>query len=647
MKSYAVARYGEQVDIRIKKNPEEFMSAVAEKQPDIIGFANYGWNENLTREIGSWTRRLVPNALIVSGGPNIDENSDLQLDYLKRHDYLDCAIVGGGEEPFSELIEWWASGDRNLKLLPPNIIRIQDGKLHATGERELKKVIDNIESPYLNGYLDEFLEAGLFPMFETNRGCPFKCSFCAWGSASKDLVRRLDLDIALAEIDYVSQRSSSNVWIFCDANFGILKRDVEIAKSIRNAKDQKGYPDKVHVWLAKNATERNLEIGEILGDMVVPVMAVQSLDQDVLEKIKRDNISTETYVEYQKKFHDLGHKTYSDLIVPLPGETLESHLEALRSLVSFGVDIITSNNMRLLAGAETNLPEVRSMYGFESRYRLIHGDAGIYRQPDGSEIKVFEYEESLRRTTTMSEEDLFFLRKLHFLIDCAWNVEVYKPILGLGLRYGINPIDVLIRLLRKVEETGDELSPEGVQLFAFFADFEKKSHGEWFDTSNDIEAYFADETNFSRLINQEFEKLNTLYTVILLKDYKSAFDSIMLQLLAEVELVPADLLRSCAEYTFALFPPLDVSQEENVLDIPEELLNIIEKDAVSPEIGELKSVRLIPSPRRSKTREIIISKDKSKTLSKILNTQGIELSDLRFAVDQSYAYDKQFRRSTS
>jgi len=502
------------------------------------------------------------------------------------------------------------------------------------------------ESPYLNGYLDEFLEAGLFPMFETNRGCPFKCSFCAWGSASKDLVRQLDLGTALAEIDYVAQRSRSNVWIFCDANFGMLKRDVEIAKSIRNAKDRKGHPDKVHVWLAKNATERNLEIGEILGDMIVPVMAVQSLDKEVLEKIKRDNISTETYVEYQKKFHDLGHKTYSDLIVPLPGETLESHLEALRSLVSLGVDIISNNNMRMLAGAETNLPEVRSTYGFETRYRLIHGDAGIYRQPDGCEIKVFEYEESLRRTKTMSEEDLFFLRKLHFLIDCAWNVEIYKPLLGLGLRYGINPIDVLISLLRKIEETGEELGPDGMQLCAFFADFEEKSHGEWFDTANDIEAYFVDDPNFSRLINQEFEKLNTLYTVILLQDYKPAFDSIMLQLLADFELVPVELLKSCAEFTFALFPPLDVSQEEKVLDVPEELLNVIEKDAVSPEFGELKSVRLIPSPRRSRTREIIISKDKSKTLSKILNTQGIELSDLRFAVDQSYAYDKQFRRTT-
>ena len=30
--------------------------------------------------------------------------------------------------------------------------------------------------------------------------------FCAWGSASKDLVRRMDLDIALEEIKYVGKK---------------------------------------------------------------------------------------------------------------------------------------------------------------------------------------------------------------------------------------------------------------------------------------------------------------------------------------------------------------------------------------------------------------------------------------------------------
>ena len=104
--------------------------------------------------------------------------------------------------------------------------------------------------PYLAGYLDEFLAAGMVPLFETNRGCPFQCTFCAWGSASKDLVRRIDLDQALAEIAYVGERSDSANWIVCDANFGILPRDIELAKAIRAVRDARGAPKKCQTWLA-------------------------------------------------------------------------------------------------------------------------------------------------------------------------------------------------------------------------------------------------------------------------------------------------------------------------------------------------------------------------------------------------------------
>ena len=350
------------------------------------------------------------------------------MQMFQRHDYVDFVVADGGEEPFSEMIEWRrnASGDRSL--LPQNILWCCGDEIRHTGERTIKKVINNIQSPYLSGFLDEFLAAGMVPMFETNRGCPFKCTFCAWGSASKDLVRRLDFDTVLAEIEYVGCRSQANNWIVCDANFGILKRDVEIAHAIRKVKDRVGKPEKCHIWLAKNVTQRNLEIGEILADMAVPVMAVQSLNPDVLANIKRDNINPDTYVEYQKKFHAAGRLTYSDVIVPLPGETITSHIEALRQLCDYGVDIIQNHNMRLLAGAETNSPDTRQTFGFKTRYRLIHGDAGVYRCPDKTTIRAFEYEESLRETTTLAEKaafssrfclELFFLRKLHFLVDFA------------------------------------------------------------------------------------------------------------------------------------------------------------------------------------------------------------------------------------
>ena len=58
----------------------------------------------------------------------------------------------------------------------------------------------------------------------------------------------------------------------CDANFGILKRDVEIAKAIRSVHDKYNYPKKCSIWLSKNTTNRNLEIAEILKDMIEPVI---------------------------------------------------------------------------------------------------------------------------------------------------------------------------------------------------------------------------------------------------------------------------------------------------------------------------------------------------------------------------------------
>ena len=120
-------------------------------------------------------------------------------------------------------------------------------------------------------------------------------------------------------------------------------------------------------------------------------------------------------MEYQDKFHRMGSRTYSDVIVPLPGETLESHLDALCRLMDFGVDVIQCHNLRLLAGTEINSEATRKAFGFTTGIRLIHCDAGVYRAPERTVIRAFEYEESLRSTSTLREQDMFTLRKLHFL----------------------------------------------------------------------------------------------------------------------------------------------------------------------------------------------------------------------------------------
>lgn len=459
-------------------------------------------------------------------------------------------------------------------------------------------------SPYLSGYLDEFLTRNMIPLFETNRGCPFKCTFCAWGSASKDLVRRIDLDQALAEITYVGQKSKSRSWIFCDANFGILQRDIEIAKAIRSVHESQGFPATCHIWLAKNVTERNLAIADILGDMIEPVMAVQSLDDEVLKNIKRDNISLSTYAEYQQKFNKIGSRTYSDVIVPLPAESVQSHLDGLRMLTNLNVDVIQNHNMRLLAGAEINSDETRRDYKFQTKYRLIHGDAGEYKAPDGHIIRTFEYEESLRSTSTISEAEMFWLRKLHFLINFCWNIETYRPLLKLGHLYGTNPIDVLTELV----------DSEGLK--DFFLKFDSYSRGEWFNTPKDIEDYFSKEANWSKLINLEFDKLNILFGILVFKDYKSVFDQSILQILKNRTKIPCDILNESAKITFSLFPSLNESSLTESLEIASNL-NQLNSASTSKFALSQSSIKIdLEESSKRKLLKLTISESQGLTMSK-------------------------------
>ena len=132
----------------------------------------------------------------------------------------------------------------------------------------------------------------------------------------------------------------------------------------------------------KNATERAYLTQKILAESGLNkgvTLSMQSVYEPALKKIKRDNISLETYEVLQQRFTHDGVTTYSDLILGLPGETYDSFSNGVSSLIANGQhNRIQFNNLSVLPNAEMGNPDYQRKYGMELVESEILNIHGIY-----------------------------------------------------------------------------------------------------------------------------------------------------------------------------------------------------------------------------------------------------------------------------
>ena len=520
--SFLKEKFGSEVNIKLFKYPDVLEKALLENPPDILALSHYSWNERLDFLFLDMVKRLNSKTLTAMGGPNIrTEPADIEK-FLTNHKNLDYCIINEGEETFAKIISEILKGC--VKPHPSGCAVIIDGEFfYAPKPPDQKSMEINQPSPYLTGWLDQFLaDPNMIPLLETNRGCPFRCVYCAWGTMLSK-IRIRPLDQVLKEIEYIAEKSAGQpAWIFCDSNFGILPRDLEIAKKVREVMDKKGYPADVTVWQSKNTVSRNIEISEILGENNKGLIAIQSADPKVLDNIGRGAIKMSGITEQLNYFHKKNLEVRTDILIGLPGESAKSHYNTLASAFDMGFDYISMLNITLLQGTKYESDEYRQQYGVKTKYRPIFGAYGKY-----DNRIVFEIEESVRATKDMSEEELNNFKIHHWLILFNWNMGIFKPVFLLAKKQGINP-EIII----------DELSrTKNSILRNFFDRIKKESMEEWFETKEEMIFFYEQPENFNNLVNT-FIKLNLFYVALAYQDLK-----IIEALQKEIETIATEKLR--------------------------------------------------------------------------------------------------------
>lgn len=347
---------------------------------DVVGFSTYVWNGRISLEIARRLKQRRPDMLIVFGGPQVPDQPE---EFLRAHPFVDVAVHNEGELVFMEILESYPDRGGWVNLSSVSFIDA-NGQFVRNPNGQRIRDLDDVPSPYLVNIFEPLMAANpsenWIALWETNRGCPFRCTFCDWGSATAAKVTKFGEDRLFREVDWFAERQIEFVFC-CDANFGIQKRDLEIARYAAQVKEHKGYPKALSVQNTKNATERAYETQKILSDAGLNkgvALSMQSVDTATLEAVKRDNISLETYMELQRRFQRDGVETYSDLILALPGETYESFIRGVDLLIENGQhNRIQFNNLSILPNAEMGSPSYQKKYGLvtvKSEIINIHGE---------------------------------------------------------------------------------------------------------------------------------------------------------------------------------------------------------------------------------------------------------------------------------
>ena len=491
------------LEIRIFKSPSSLIEALEISEPDILGMSNYGWNTDLNRTILDSFRKRCPQMLTVFGGPSIRTDREGISAWLQNNLAVDVYVMYEGEKSFRDLVDLWFEKGRSFLSSPSSLENcaylIDRGGMHFI-EAKIDHGLEDFPSPYLNGSLDSFLAKGMIPLFETNRGCPFACTFCTWGISALSKIRQLPEERVRDEMNYVAKRFPDlDAWILADANFGILHRDVEIARNIARIREVTPALRRVLIWESKNTSERNFTIAHLLGHADAKngrvLIAIQTFEEDALGATKRGNIKFDDIRENINDFHEMGIEVRTDVIFGLPGETYEGHLDTLRKCFDVGFDHITTVNAILLAGSEMEARETRDKYDLKTRHQIRMGSYGEYRG-----LRTIETEEIVRQTSLFSEEEIESLHGLHWLLWYGWNYGFLKPVLKyLQIEHSANPLDVLLDIHR-VGITEQE------NLVALFSALHAELRASFFISPQEAKAHYFENESWKYLMRGQFIK---------------------------------------------------------------------------------------------------------------------------------------------
>jgi radical SAM superfamily enzyme YgiQ (UPF0313 family) len=354
----------------INLRPLDIAEALLAREPRILGFGVYIWNVTETTEVISAIRRVRPEIKIILGGPEVSYETEGQ----RIVELSDHVITGEADLKFAEVCARLLALDVAAGILPAVEPGFQPGGKAVDDQERVGEANDFVISNANPGgkmpaaTLPKIIPAGL-PEFsrialpydyyteadiahrivyvEASRGCPFTCEFCL---SSLDIpVRQVPLDKFLAAMQRLMDRGLKQ-FKFVDRTFNL---NIAVSKALLEfflARYQPGMFFHFEMIPDRLPAELRAVIAKFPPGALQFEVGIQTFNPEVGSLISR----RQNYERLADNFHYLRNETsvhiHADLIVGLPGETLESFAAGFDRLIPLGPQEIQVGILKRLRG---------------------------------------------------------------------------------------------------------------------------------------------------------------------------------------------------------------------------------------------------------------------------------------------------------
>lgn len=344
LKAYGEA-HGQAYDIveyTINMPVLHILSDITEHDIDILGFACYIWNIEMTLHVVDMVKAVRPDIKIVLGGPEVSFTAD---ELLARCPNIDYIVQGEGEEAFHALVTALKLGNDGLDPVIPGVRGRRDGSILGSAEAVEVSDLSSIPFPYTEEDMDDLEHKIIY--YESSRGCPFSCQYCL--SGNKNTVRFFPQERTLKELQWFIDHGVKQVK-FVDRTFNCAPHHHRpLMEFMRDSDTDMNFhlemePELMTDW------ETNILCETPPGRIQIEV-GVQSTHKKTLDAINRYN----DWPYIQKSIRPIIQAgrthVHMDLIVGLPHEDFNRFGQSFNDLFSLQPHALQIGFLKLLKGS--------------------------------------------------------------------------------------------------------------------------------------------------------------------------------------------------------------------------------------------------------------------------------------------------------